>query len=130
MNGPKVGVGALIIRDNLVLMHKRKGSHGAGTWSCPGGHLEFGESWEECARREVLEETGMQLTSATFITATNDIHAEEKHYITIWMRCEADGEPRNMEPDRCEGWEWFTWDELPQPLFIAMDNLLKQGYRP
>lgn len=128
---PEVGVGALVMRNGKVLMHRRKGAHGEGTWSCPGGHLELNESWEECAAREVLEETGMQATSAKFIAVTNDRFPHEgKHYVTIWMLVEADGEPRNLEPERCEGWEWFSWNDLPRPLFIPFENLLAQGFRP
>ena len=58
---PKVGLGVCIVKDNKVLLGKRKGSHGAGTWSFPGGHLEFQETWEKCAKREVLEETGLKI---------------------------------------------------------------------
>lgn len=59
---PKVGVGVLIVKGSSVLLGKRKGSAGAGTWATPGGHLEFGESWAQCAVREVHEETGLTLT--------------------------------------------------------------------
>ncbi len=52
---PQVGVGVLILRDGKVLLGRRKGSHGAGCWSAPGGHLEFGEAVEDCALREALE---------------------------------------------------------------------------
>ncbi len=48
---PKIGVGVLIIRDGKLLLGRRKGSHGAATWSAPGGHLEYGETPEACARR-------------------------------------------------------------------------------
>lgn len=49
MPAPQVGVGVLILRDGKVLLGRRKGSHGAGCWSAPGGHLEFGEVVEDCA---------------------------------------------------------------------------------
>ena len=59
---PKVGVGVLIVKGSSVLLGKRKGLAGAGTWATPGGHLEFGESWAQCAVREVHEETGLTVT--------------------------------------------------------------------
>ena len=46
---PKVGTAIIITRDNKILLMKRRGPHGAGTWSPPGGHLDFGESPEQCA---------------------------------------------------------------------------------
>ena len=55
----RVGVGVLLVRDGRVLLGERRGSHGAGTWAPPGGHLEDGETVEACARREVAEETGL-----------------------------------------------------------------------
>lgn len=67
-----------------MLLH-RLGSHGSGTFALPGGHLEFGESWEDCARREVLEETGLQLESIRFETAINSIFGPDSHYVTIFM---------------------------------------------
>lgn len=128
---PKVGVGIIIHRNGNVLMGKRKGAHGAGTWSFPGGHLEWQETLHECACREVLEETGMRVTGTQFATATNDIfEAEGKHYVTLYMLADAEGEPQLLEPDSCEGWQWFSWDDLPRPLFICIENLVKQGYRP
>ena len=54
---PQVGVGVLITKDDLVLLMKRQNSHGDGTWAPPGGHLEYGETPEECAMRETQEET-------------------------------------------------------------------------
>ncbi|MEK6901677.1 MAG: NUDIX domain-containing protein, partial [Nanoarchaeota archaeon] len=80
---PQVGVGVLIVKNNKVLLGKRKNAHGEGTWCPPGGHLEFGESFEDCARRETFEETGISIKNIRFITATNDIFSEEKHYITL-----------------------------------------------
>jgi 8-oxo-dGTP diphosphatase len=75
---PQVGVGVLIVENGRVLLGKRKGSDGAGTWSAPGGHLEFGETVEACARREVLEETGLQLQDLRLGPFTSNVF-EAKH---------------------------------------------------
>jgi 8-oxo-dGTP diphosphatase len=130
---PKVGVGVLIRKNGKVLLGKRKNAHGAGDWCPPGGHLEYGESFEECAKREVKEETGLTIQNIRFGAVMNDIfEKEQKHYVTINMIAEAvDGEEvRLMEPDKFERWEWFSWDQLPEPLFLSDRNLLKQGFDP
>ncbi len=129
---PKVGMGILIRKNNKVLFLKRVGAHGQGTWCPPGGHLEFGESFEQCARRETLEESGVEIKNIKFVTVTNDIHESEgKHYITLIMVSDwSFGEPKIMEPDKCVEIGWFDWNNLPQPLFLPIQNLLKQGYNP
>lgn len=129
---PKVGVGVIVLKEGKVPLGKRYGSHGEGSWCLPGGHLEFGESLEDCARREVLEETGLQIKNIRFGTVTNDIFKEEdKHYITIYMATDYDsGELQNTNPERFEEWGWFEWGEFPEPLFIPLRNLLKQNYNP
>ncbi|MBU3941748.1 MAG: NUDIX domain-containing protein [Nanoarchaeota archaeon] len=129
---PKVGVGVIVIKDNKVLLGKRKNSHGEGSWCFPGGHLEFNESLENCAKREVLEETGIEIKNIRFETITNDIFKDEwKHYITIFMLCKhGSGEAKVMEPEKCEKWNWFEWNNLPEPLFLPIQNLLKKGYNP
>lgn len=131
-NKPQVGIGVIIIKDGKILLGQRKNAHGEGSWCPPGGHLEFGETWEKCAERETEEETGLKIKNIRFGTATNDIFAQEqKHYITVHMLADYDaGEAEIREPDKCERWEWFKWSELPQPLFVPTQNLLKKGYDP
>ena len=82
-NRPKVGVSVVLRFENLVLLGKRKGSHGAGTWAFPGGHLEYGESVEDCGKRELLEETNIDLKNLVPISNgfTNDIFEDEKNTI-------------------------------------------------
>src|SRR5437867_13297658 len=81
---PQIGVGVLLLRDSHVLLGQRRGSHGSDTWAPPGGHLEFGESVEDCARREVREETGLALQNIRPGPYTNDVFiAEGKHYVTL-----------------------------------------------
>ena len=130
---PQVGVGVLIIRDGRILLGKRAGSHGAGTWALAGGHLEFGESIETCARREVLEETGLTLDRILPAPSTNDIMADErKHYVTCFVEASISGnEPaRILEPGKCLAWEWFRWTDLPEPLFEPVKTLARTGYVP
>ena len=129
---PVVGVGVCIIRNAGVLLGKRKSSHGEGCWSFPGGHLEINESWEQCAEREAFEETGIKIKNLRFAAVTNDIFADEgRHYITIFILADHDsGEVILKEPDKCSGWKWFGWDNLPEPLFLPVRNLIRQGFRP
>lgn len=131
-NRPKVCVGVIVIKNGKVLLQKRKNALGEGSWSFPGGHLEFNESFSECAKRETSEELGIDIKNARYAATTNDIFANEgKHYITVYMITdEYSGEPKIMEPDKCEQFGWFDWKNLPQPLFIPIQNLLKQGYNP
>ena len=129
---PKVGVGVLIIKDNKILFIKRKGAHGEGSWCPPGGHLEFNEQLEECAIREVLEETGIKISNIKFAGLTNDIfETEGKHYITIHMLADYEsGQEILKEPEKSTEIKWFDWNNLPQPLFVPTDNLVKQGFNP
>ncbi len=127
-----VGVGAIVMRDGLVLLGKRMGSHGAGTWALPGGHLEFGESAAACAVREVREETGLEIESITAGPYTSDVFASEgKHYITLFVVARSDaGDPALCEPEKCSGWQWFRWSELPSPLFQPLATLHATGFVP
>lgn len=131
---PLVGIGVFVVRDQQILLGKRINAHGSGSWSLPGGHLEFSESWEECALRETAEETGLKIENVRFAAVTNDIfEREDKHYITIFMMADyQSGEVRLMEPHKCEKWEWFPWEdsELPSNLFLPLQNLKKSGYNP
>ena len=128
----RVGIGVIITRGNKVLVGKRKNSHAAGSYAFPGGHLEFGETPEQCAIREVLEETGLKVTSTERIKFTNDFfEAEDKHYITLYIKVEVeDSEPIVMEPDKCESWDWYEWDKIPKPYMSGLKNLIDEGFNP
>jgi 8-oxo-dGTP diphosphatase len=124
----RVGVGVMILRDSKVLLGKRKGSHGAGEWSFPGGHLEFNESLEDCAKREVAEETGIKIKNIRKLCFTNDIFKKEgRHYITCFLRADfKTGKVKLLEPDKCEEWDWFNLNKLPKPIFLPIRNLVKE----
>ncbi len=131
-NRPAVGVAAIVIKHKKVLLGKRLNSHGEGDWAFPGGHLEFGESIKNCAKREAFEETGLSIKNLQCSAFTNDIFEEEKkHYVTLFVVSEYDsGELQLKEPDKCEKWDWFNWNEFPEPLFLSLKNLLDKGFNP
>lgn len=124
---PLVGVGVVIIKDRKVLLGKRKGAHGLGDWSFPGGHLEFKESVEECAKRELEEETGLKALSVKLGPWTEDVMETDKHYVTLFVFVgRFTGELKLLEPHKCERWEWFGWNELPSPLFLPVKSLIEK----
>jgi 8-oxo-dGTP diphosphatase len=124
---PFVGIAVMVIKGNRVLLGKRKNAHGSGTWAFPGGHLEFNESIEACAKREVLEETGIRINNLRYGPYTNDIFTDEdKHYVTLFVTADYDsGTPLVKEPHKCEKWAWFQWPPNVQPCFLPIENLLK-----
>jgi 8-oxo-dGTP diphosphatase len=130
---PMVGVSVLVVdeRDSVsppyVLLGKRHGSHGDGEYGTPGGHMENGERPEETALREFREECGDSpvLGRPRVLCFTNMTGYLPKHYLDIGVVVPfRGGMPKNMEPDKCEGWEWHRIDQLPTPRFGPVDNLV------
>lgn len=132
MEQPRVGVAAIVVKDGRVLLVKRKNVHGSGSWSTPGGHLEFGETPEQCAIREMEEEVGIKITDVHFVAATNDVFIDNnKHYISLWMAGKLlSGEPRVVADYELDDYGWFEWDNLPTPLFLPFENLVNQKCYP
>ena len=132
MEYPGVGIGVYVRKDGKVLLGKRKGGHGRGEWCAPGGKMDMNESPEYCAVRETREETGIEITNLRFITLTNDIwHDVGTHFVTLTYIADwASGEARVMEPDKCEEWQWFSWNSLPKPLFLSTRNFVGAEYNP
>ncbi len=118
---PKVGVGVMVIKDGKILLGKRKNAHGDGAYAWPGGHLEYMESIVECAKREAKEEAGIEIDNVRFLRLLNFKDYAPKHYIDIALIADwKSGEPVVCEPDKCEGWDWYDSQNLPQPLFGAL----------
>jgi 8-oxo-dGTP diphosphatase len=117
----------MITKGEQVLLVRRKNVHGTGSWSTPGGHLEFGESPEECAIREAKEETGLDIDGVRFVAITNDVFEESReHYITIWMKSNRfTGKPVVSSSHEMSELNWFPWSKLPKPIFLPFQNLLE-----
>lgn len=120
---PFVGVGCIVTRADGKLLLVR--NHGGG-WSPPGGHLDFGETPEAGAVRETLEETGVRVRGVEFVAITNDFMEDHgKHYITIWMRGDAEGnEAVISDPAEIAELGWFPADALPSPSAVYFENFL------
>ena len=133
--GVKAGVGVMILKDNKVLLGKRHEDakkadselHGEGTWTMPGGKIDFGEAFEEAIAREVMEETGIKINQdkLKFISITND-QVSDAHFVTIGFLCEEfEGEPKAMEPNEITEWRWFALDKLPEKIYFPSAKILK-----
>ena len=126
---PNIGIGVIILNKNgEILVGKRQGSH-AQYYSIPGGHLELGETFEYAAIKEIKEETSLELTNPKVICVTNNLETykkEGKHYISICLLAtEYRGEPKTMEPEKCESWQWVNPNHLPMPHFDASKLAVK-----
>jgi 8-oxo-dGTP diphosphatase len=126
-----LGVGVVVVRGHEVLFGLRRGAHGAGSWSFPGGHIEGDESPEACALRELEEETGLCAINPHCVGESDDVFADRLRYRTFFVRVDwAGGDPTVREPNACAAWNWFAWDRLPEPLFPPVASLRAQGFRP
>lgn len=128
-----LGVGVLIMKDGRILLGKRDNNadkagslmNGQGTWTMPGGKLEFGESFEDGAIRETLEETGIRIKELEVLCVNNDI-SDKAHFITIGLIAkEYEGEPKVMEPDKITEWNWFSFDTLPENLYFPSSKIIR-----
>ncbi|MFT3712092.1 MAG: NUDIX domain-containing protein [Archangium sp.] len=123
---PRVGIGVFVFKDGKLLLGKRRGSHGAGEYASPGGHLEHLESFAACAAREVLEETGCEIANVRFLRVLNTVQYAPRHYVDLAFAADwASGEPTVKEPDKVESWAWFSLDALPSPLFATVPTALE-----
>ncbi len=132
MSNVGVGIGVYILNEkNELMIGLRKSKHGNGTWSPPGGKLDFFESFEACAIRETKEECNLDLKKEDLqiLGVTNDIHEnEEKHFVTIHLFTRKfSGVLNANEPDKCEIWQWSSLDNLPENMFLSAQNFLENN---
>jgi ADP-ribose pyrophosphatase/8-oxo-dGTP diphosphatase len=127
------GFGVLMLKEGKILLGQRhtdpdkadSALHGEGTWTMPGGKLEFGESFEEGAKREVLEETGIILNDVRVICVNND-KIESAHFVTIGLLSDDFlGDAKVMEPDEITEWRWFNLNNLPRNMFFPSVRVLE-----
>ncbi len=119
MLAPAIGIAVAIVRAGTVLFGRRIAAHGNGLFQLPGGKPDPGESYVQTAVREVFEETGLIIEDACELAQqVNDFPEVGKRYTTIFYGARSEtGTPANREPDKCEGWAWYSLGALPGELF-------------
>ena len=123
---PRVGIGVIVTHNGKILLGERLRGHGAGTFEIPGGHLEFGETFEEAAKREVFEETNVENIDVIGIVSLGNDIAFDKHYVSIGILTEyRSGDIRDAEPDRSRNWAWYDPKNLPTPMFPHSHRVIK-----
>ncbi len=127
------GFGVILERGGKVLMGLRhpdpdkadSAFRSAGEWSLPGGKLEWGESFEAGAIREVKEETGIDIKSPQVISVHN-CKNEHAHFMTVGMVAhDWQGDASVMEPDEIVEWKWFDLKDLPSPRYFPSFEVLE-----
>lgn len=131
VNNIAIAVDVVIFnKDGQVLLGKRLAKAGHGTWSFPGGHILDKEDILDAVRRELREELGNAVQVSIFnkiiAIRDNSLPPEFIRHLTIMLEGEyLGGEVLVNEPDRCEKWEWFDLNKLPEPLFDKMEDILQ-----
>ena len=119
----KVGVGVIVKTPQGIVLIQRQGSHGAGEWSFPGGHLEFGETIIECAARETLEEVGVSTHSLRHLHFYTEDRFPGKQYITVYVVAETENTAKICEPHKAFAIMFINPnDTLPTPVFSGVQK--------
>ena len=116
-----VGGGALIFNQRKeILLMKRSGKvqNNSGWWSKPGGRVEFGETALKMVKREIREETNIEIDVWGLLPYTDHIiKKENQHWLAInFVANYKRGELKNLEPHKCEEVRWFALDKLPKKI--------------
>jgi 8-oxo-dGTP diphosphatase len=117
-NRPIVGVGAVIIQNDKILLEKRKNDPGRGKWSIPGGLVELGESLEQTVIREVQEETGLVVNAPELIDVVSQTTLDESgkvkyHFVIVDYLVKLERGTARAASDAAE-LEWVLFDEVEQ----------------
>lgn len=126
----------LVVRERAgrreVLLSRRLAGYGKGAYSLPGGKLRPDESVQECAARELFEETTLVIRQSRPVSLHITRLPGKPRVLSVSVLAECEGEPKLREPYENTGWSWFDLDSLPHPLFeptrIAIDDYLNRTF--
>jgi len=111
---PKTGITVAVIKDGLVLVGWRINGQNDKVLALPGGHIEYQETLEQTARRELIEEADITARNFELACVSSDFWPQFKwHYVNFTMIADyVGGTPVVREPDRFESWSWMSWTDV------------------
>jgi 8-oxo-dGTP diphosphatase len=130
-DSPQIAVGAVVFRENRVLLVKRSQPPGRGLWAIPGGRLELGETLKEAAQREVREETGVIIRAGDPVYTFDLIERDDQgrirfHYVIVDLLADYISGNSHPSSDACEA-RWIAPRELKElPVTKSTRAFLKE----
>ena len=124
----RVAVYILLIKEGKILLsHRFNTGWQDGNYGLPAGHLELNETIIEALLREIDEEIGITLKQEDIIFA-HTMHRKSNYMDLFFVAKSWVGEPHNMEPDKCDGLQWFSLDNLPDNMVPSVKSAI-QNYQ-
>jgi len=127
---PYLAANAVITKDidgkKYILLGKRKNIAGAGFYYVPGGHIKMNEKIGDALIREVKEECRLDVKMGKIVWVEENF--ELLHHVNLYYQVhliDKNQEPKNLEPNKCEGWQWFPVSNPPKPLWVTLGDFLK-----
>jgi 8-oxo-dGTP diphosphatase len=115
---PDFAIRVLVFKEGKVLLGENKQSTHVAKYIIPGGHLEYLESFKKCIERELKEECGIEVENIVFQSVSNITEYDPWHNVHLTFTAEwKTGEPRALESEKIDSWDWYDLDNLPEPLF-------------
>jgi 8-oxo-dGTP diphosphatase len=126
---PSPGVVVVIEREGAVLLGRRSGSFGTGKWCLPQGYVEFDDDFLTAARREVKEETGLEVELLSILSVVSNFLGPGLHTLAIILLARVvNGEP--VAADDLEALAWFPLAEpLPEMAFEADQHIIERVWK-
>lgn len=122
----KISVGIVVFKEDKILFGKAHNKEGKRKYILPVGHLEYMESFNDCAKREIAEECGIEIENIKFHFISNTDNYKPTHFIHIGLTADwKSGEPKVLEPGGIEAWEWLTYDNIPENLSVGAKLTVK-----